>query len=127
MDVADEPQKSKEGGCFITTAVTVAKGLPDDCEELVVVRAFRDRYLVKQLNQQSLVDTYYEFSPLIVEAIDRQDHSVEVYQQLYDVIRDCVDAIKHGDHSFAYSTYCSMVRKLKDEYIPEVHIPPYAL
>ena len=30
------------GGCFLTSACTEARGLPDDCHELTVLRSFRD-------------------------------------------------------------------------------------
>ena len=36
------------GGCFLTSACTEARGLPDDCHELTVLRAFRDGYLRSQ-------------------------------------------------------------------------------
>ena len=36
------------GGCFLTSACTEARGLPDDCHELTVLRSFRDGYLRSQ-------------------------------------------------------------------------------
>ena len=39
---------SSSGGCYLTSACTAAMGLPDDCEELSILRRFRDEWLSKQ-------------------------------------------------------------------------------
>ena len=51
-------------GCFITTVCCEYKGLADDCEELTILRKFRDTYVPKQL-----VKEYYKIAPKIVEII----------------------------------------------------------
>jgi hypothetical protein len=115
------------GKCYITTACMEARGLPDDCEELTVLRAFRDGYLLQKPNGFQLVEIYYEYSPHIVEAIAGQENAADVYQYLYDVIRTCVEAIKKGDNELAYAIYCAMVTQLKEQYISDVAVPTYAL
>src|SRR6185295_8850185 len=39
------PPPPPRGLCFITTACAQAQGLPDDCEELTVLRGLRDDYI----------------------------------------------------------------------------------
>lgn len=109
------PQK----GCYITTACMTARGLPDDCEELTALRAFRDGYLVTRANGWSLIELYYRYAPLIVEEIDEREDALTIYDQLYNVIRTCVDAIGRGDDEFAYTTYCDMVVRLMEEYVSD--------
>ena len=40
-------------GCFLTSACVEAMNLPDDCEELMILRKFRDTWLVKQPGGQA--------------------------------------------------------------------------
>ena len=46
------------GGCFLTSACTEARGLPDDCHELTVLRAFRDGYLRSQPEGEAEIAEY---------------------------------------------------------------------
>ena len=48
-------------GCFLTSACVEARGLPDDCYELRVLRNFRDSYLVKQDCGECEINHYYLF------------------------------------------------------------------
>ena len=53
-------------GCFLTSACVEAKGLPDDCRELTVLRNFRDTYLKASADGQRDVCEYYHVAPMIV-------------------------------------------------------------
>ena len=46
------------GGCFLTSACTEARGLPDDCHELTVLRSFRDGYLRSQPEGEAEIAEY---------------------------------------------------------------------
>jgi hypothetical protein len=125
LALAREPAPAAPGGggcCFITTACVQYKGLDDNCEELTVLRTFRDQYLLKKSNGTKLFNTYYLYSPLILQSIRRREDEAEILARLYRIIKECVDAIKRGDNEFAYSTYCRMVLELKEEFIPEIEI-----
>ena len=113
--------------CYITTACVKGMGLSDDCEELTLLRKFRDTYLLQKENGRPLIDLYYRYSPQIVTAIRRRDDDEEILKRLYGIIRICVEAIKRQDYEFTYQTYCKMVIELKDEFIPEcpIGIPSY--
>ncbi|MCB0376448.1 MAG: hypothetical protein KDD04_11055, partial [Sinomicrobium sp.] len=119
--------KKDGGGCYITTACTQAKGLPDDCEELTVLRNFRDTYLADRENGASLIGTYYRYAPDIVSVIRSREDEEAILKRLYGIIKQCVDAIKKGDKEFAYTTYCTMVVRLKEEFLPEtkIRVPQY--
>ena len=47
------------GACFLTTACVQYAGLEDDCEELTIMRNFRDDYLLRQDSGKQLVEEYY--------------------------------------------------------------------
>ena len=116
------PALKKKKGCYLTTAVMMTRGAPDDCEELEVLRAFRDGYLLAKPNGPQLVQTYYEHAPLILEEIAKQPDPAAIYCYLYEVIRFCVDAIDEGMNELAYRTYCHMVVEMKERFIPDVAV-----
>jgi hypothetical protein len=118
-----EQERTKCGCCYITTACVEAKGLSDNCEELTVLRDFRDTYLLNKENGRSLIETYYKYSPQIVNAIKRREDEEEILARLYRIIKNCVDAIKKGDNEYAFKAYCKMVVELKDEFLHEVEVP----
>jgi len=86
-------------GCFITTAVCSGAGLPDDCEELEVLRNFRSTYMMQDEAHVALVRQYYSQAPKLCKVLDTLP--VETQAQLYSslltlFIRPAVAAIKLG-------------------------------
>ncbi len=106
------------GCCYITTACVNYMGLPDDCEELTVLRYFRDTYLMNKENGKELINRYYVQSPVILNNIRNRYREEEerILLGLYSVIKDCVNAIKQGNNEYAFETYCDMVIKLNQKY-----------
>lgn len=111
--------------CFITTACVESKGLPDDCEELKVLREYRDNYLLKHKYGIELIRFYYTYAPSIVDGINRQPDARKIYRNLYTVIRKCVSCIHRRDLEEAFLIYVKMVLKLRDRYAPDTLIPEY--
>jgi hypothetical protein len=114
----------KKTGCFITTACTSARGLPDDCDELTTLRQFRDGYMRGLERGNALIDLYYDIAPQVVAAIGAQENAKQVYDHLYSVIRACVEHIKNGRNERALAIYVEMVKKLTRQYCP--HLLPAA-
>ena len=112
------PKYPSSGGCFLTSACVTAKGLPDDCEELTVLRNFRDGWLKNQPNGEEEVKQYYEIAPTIVKAIDSSANSQKVYESIYvEYIIPCVFNIKTGQNEVAYKLYKKMVNDLSKVYL----------
>lgn len=103
--------------CYITTACVQHKGLPDDCEELMLLRSFRDNYLLKKENGAAMLQQYYDYSPLILHSIGRRPDEDEILARLYKIIRQCADEIKNGRDEVAFAIYCKMVVELKNEFV----------
>jgi len=116
-------QEKNKSKCYITTACVEIKGLSDNCEELNILRKFRDTYLLDKNNGSTLIENYYKYSPQIVSAIRRRKDEEEILERLYRIIKKCVSAIKKGNNEYAYNLYCKMVMELKDEFIPEIETP----
>lgn len=107
----------EQRACYFTTACVTYKGLPDDCEELTVLRHFRDTYLINKPNGKDLIAMYYYKAPYILANIHKKKEEEDmILESIYVIVRECVDAILNGDNEFAFRTYCDMVVKFDSEY-----------
>ena len=103
--------------CFLTSACVEAKGLPDDCHELTVLRNFRDNWLKNQPDGVLLIAHYYEVAPKIVEAIDKLENRLEIWDEVYrGMVVPCVEMIEKGQNEDALKLYHGMTMKLEQEY-----------
>lgn len=92
--------------CFLTTACCQYKGLPDDCEELTILRKFRDDCVPKKM-----VEEYYRLAPKMGPLLTE-----EILQKIYSVIKICVEYIKHNKRDQAIDLYSNLVNNLKITY-----------
>ena len=110
-------KNSSSGGCFLTSACIEAKGLPDDCIELTILRNFRDNYMKSAENGQDDINEYYNIAPAIVERIHQQDNALEIFECIYsELVIPCVRLIQNGQNADAHMAYRNYVRKLQAEY-----------
>ena len=108
-------------GCFLTSACVEAKGLPDNCHELTVLRCFREGYLRSLASGQDEIAEYYFVAPQIVSAIKLRDDSLAIFNSIYDeLVKPCVCLIEQGDNESAHQLYRKTVYQLKLQYMSEV-------
>ena len=106
------------GGCFLTSACVEAKGLPDDCYELTMLRNFRDRYLRSTESGQNEIAEYYFIAPQIVTAIKARQDAAAVFEAIYtDMIVPCIKMIEQGNNEDAHTLYRNMVKQLQAQYL----------
>lgn len=101
------------GGCFITTAICKDQGKPDDCDELTILRKYRDEILLPSYVGKQAVQEYYAIAPAIVKAIDAmgEEKASAIYTFLNAVyLQKAIVHIRNGDHFSALDTYTEMVR-----------------
>lgn len=104
--------------CYISTACVVAKGLPDDCDELQTLRVFRDKMVKEDEAIAELVKEYYKNAPVIVEKINQENNSEEIYNFLYNnLVLACVTKLKENKIQDAVDIYTSIYQDLKKKYI----------
>ena len=104
--------------CFITTAVCEFEDKPDDCEELMSFREFRDTWLMAQPDGAALVSEYYNIAPAIVTRIDLTTERERVYRNIRDIwLSDCYEAIQQGYYEHCKLKYVEMVRTLENTYL----------
>ncbi len=109
---------TSSSGCFISSACVKSKGLPDNCEELQTLRAFRDAKKAKDPAFLELVNEYYRIAPAIVEKIDSLSNAKDIYQELYiNLVCGCVALIKDNKEDEAVVLYTNIVRELQNEYL----------
>lgn len=103
------------GGCFITTAICEGLGLPDDCEELQVLRTWRDVWLRESTFGSTLIDLYYDVAPVLIKQLKVQEVSQEMLGYLRTrFILPAVAAIKSGNNDEAFQLYVAMLRYVID-------------
>lgn len=105
----NEGSSSGSSGCFLTTACCEYHGLPDDCEELSVMRKFRDDFLMKNQIGAELVHSYYKIAPEIVEKINEKENREDIYRELFNRIQNIVKLIKDSLTDEAVAEYVKML------------------
>lgn len=113
---ADEIGYKKSGGCFLTSACVEYMGKSDDCEELTVLRGFRDGYMKSLYGGEDLIKEYYEVAPTIVEKINESREKDKYYKYINGIIDKCVGLIGSEKNESALDEYTKMVHKLKAEF-----------
>lgn len=111
-------RNSSSSGCFLTSACTEARGLPDDCEELTTLRAFRDGYMKSLPNGQADICQYYHTAPAIVTKIRSLPNSMEIFDRIYtELVLPCVALIENDKNEDAYTKYRNYVKLLQEQYL----------
>ena len=108
-----QPKQRKQGCCFLTTACTSARGLPDDCEELQTLRTFRDGYLRAQPGGEQLIADYYRVAPGLVARIEARHDRDALLDEIYETICDCIALIGDGEDEQALDAYRELVLGLQ--------------
>ncbi len=103
----DSSNSSSAGtsGCYLTTACVQYKGLPDNCEELTILRAFRDKFLCQTLEGACDVEKYYRIAPSIVKAIQADDNREVLLDEIFTTVTEAIAYIKDDQHMKAYEVY----------------------
>ncbi len=115
-----KPEPDKNGGCYLTTACVEARGLADDCEELTLMRRFRDEWLSKQPGGQAEIDRYYINAPHVVQAIRQSKDEREILDRLYrEMVCPCVEAIRRGDYEEAHGLYALKALEMEKQFLPQ--------
>lgn len=105
--------------CYVTTAVCLNLNKGEDCEELRLIKEFRDGYLSSTEEGQALIDEYYDIAPTLVKRIAKDAGAQEKYVWLWNTyIAPCVEYIKNGRPGDCKETYCDMMDVLRREYMP---------
>jgi hypothetical protein len=93
-----------------------ARQLPDDSQELNTLRTFRDSWLKE--NHPCDIPYYYEVAPRIVDAINSQPGTHDVWNKLYEeLVEPCIRLINQNEHEEAYKLYKTITLNLEKTYL----------
>jgi len=59
-----------------------------------------------------MIAEYYALAPRIVDMIDKREDAGAIYDDLYGVIRQCVELVKTGQYKAAVEVYKFMMIQL---------------
>ena len=110
---SDAGETKKKSGCFISTIACQYKGFSDDCPELETLRHFRDSYLLNTAEGAIMVNHYYSIAPAIAERLIEPTE----LEQVWEVIRNCVEDIEAERYDEAKGKYRAMVLSLARKHI----------
>lgn len=104
--------------CYVTTAVCRNLDKGEDCEELRLIKDFRDSYLSSTKEGRALIEEYYDIAPTLVKRIDKDIEAQAKYLWLWNTyLAPCIGYIKAGLQEDCKETYCDMIEKLRAEYM----------
>ena len=108
-------KSSGSSGCFITTAVCEYLGKKDDCDELTILRQYRDSWLKFQENGIELISEYYKKAPIIVSHLKTSEKYSDYCQMLYDAyLTPCITLIKAEKFEECLLLYQKMVADISN-------------
>ena len=98
-----------EGNCFITTACVKHYNLPDDCNQLSILRGFRDSYLLNSTDGKILISQYYLLAPKIVTLLNEHPDKNKLYEDIFCKINSACSLIENRKFSSAKKLYIKIV------------------
>lgn len=108
------------GGCYITTAAVNYFGLEDNCDELNMLRMYRDKLVEEDPKFRKVVLEYYKTAPQIVEKISNSPDKDAIFNNIYtNMVLPVLELLKDGKINDAKDYYISAYNNLKSNYILE--------
>ena len=109
--------------CYITTAACQMRGMDDECEELNLLRSYRDSYMMQMEDGEEKILEYYDVAPSIVKHINMRPDADRIYDRIWnDYVAPCIVLIREGKMEECMSLYSRMVLDMKKEYF---HLYPH--
>ena len=111
-------KSNSSGGCYLTSACMSVKGeeFLDDCDELELLRNFRDSYVKENYPQD--IEKYYVIAPKIVEKVKGLKDNVDVFRKMYyELVLPCCNLIEENKLNEAYNRYKNYSLELAEKYL----------
>ncbi len=119
-DTSTDSDNDEDGGndrndidCFLTSACLLARGLPDTCEELTILRHFRDTNMSTTAHNRALIDEYYNIAPGMVKKINTLPNAKVIWLLIYEgLVVPTVSLINNSKFEEAIEHYRSFTVRL---------------
>ncbi len=108
----------KQKLCFVTTAVCQGLQKPQDCREVMIMKQYRDQYLLSLEDGAALVHAYYDIAPTIVKRIAKEASPEDKYLYLWErYLKKCVELAEQRRNEQCREVYETMMEELREEYL----------
>lgn len=99
--------------CYLSTAACQAMGLPDDCDELQLLREYRDTVLSLDPVGSGDIARYYATAPELLRRIQARSDATEILRRLYRrAVQPAAASIASGHFVAAHA----VLRRLLDDF-----------
>ena len=102
--------------CYLAAACKHAGISAQTYEDFNLLRQFQTEYLPNDRIGVLYLRTYQRAAPQIVENIDAHSSRDSIYTFIYQVVRQCVDAIKKGAIDAALRVLVNMMHNIQLRY-----------
>ena len=117
-NASSSSKENDDGGCYLTTACVAARGLPDTCAELQLLRAFRDGVLDRRPGGREEIERYCRIAPSIVAAVNQREDTMQIWNRVYEeLVEPCVRMIHAGKDEEAYRLYQAYTMEPGEKYL----------
>jgi hypothetical protein len=104
------------GRCMLSSAAIEFKGMEDNCNELELLRKFRDEYMLHLPDGLKLIEEYYDLSDTIMEKVEGTPQESIFQQRIYDqLILPSIKLIREEKMQEAFTYYRQYVINLYEE------------
>ena len=101
---------------IITNVRVKGEEFLDDCDELELLRNFRDSYVKENYPQD--IEKYYVIAPKIVEKVKGLKDNVDVFRKMYyELVLPCCNLIEENKLYEAYNRYKNYSLELAEKYL----------
>jgi hypothetical protein len=107
-----------KSSCYLSTAAVQARRKSIDCEELKLLRKFRDEFVRGRDGGEEAIAKYYRVSPILIEAINDRQDSIKIWKHVYEtIVEQSLALIQTGLHEEAFDNYMSKTLDLVKKYL----------
>lgn len=101
--------------CFLTTAMCEYYGKPDNCQELTILRHFRDSYMSSTEERKALVQEYYAIGPGLVSKLESLEPLKKkiVMRNIKNYVGMAIEGIRAYDQEYTLTVYKQLVAYVK--------------
>jgi len=104
--------------CFLTSACVFHKGLPDNCQELMVLRNLRETVMKPNSDFNQLILEYAVIAPKMLTKIDIAANKDEIFEIIYsNLVLPAVKLVGEGKDNEAIAYYRDFVEEMKCLYL----------
>lgn len=115
--VISKENEKTQSSCFITNSIFFNVSEDDNCQELEVLRKYRDYMSSVNSHVKILFEDYYLFSPKIIKKLIQKNNPVIEYQNIWENhIKKAYIQILNNQYNEALQSYINMIEVLADEY-----------